>query len=282
MKNPGYVQQKNRLIRMQLVPTLECLISNSLSSLSNLGPYLQKRLHKTLGQLRGFVLLRSEVFENMRELFPVVHCLLYDPVPVSIRPGMSLKAPFHASCGNVDHAADAAWGMTSWCYPWFHITPTGSYLILHMTLEDQHIHHRQLLHKSMPLKLLPYFGPKRGYGHIEGVHCLDFGGLWFWHVSNSVMSRRGTHRRVLTARSHSRYDVITLRLASCQLTAWTDQQWENRLRINARNIHVRVRCARYVGLMTIAPMSRGDVWGGCSKDRCTRSNSQARLTASPT
>ena len=67
--------------------------------------------------------------------------------------------------------------MNSRCYPALHCTPAGSYLILRVTLENQHIHHGQLLYKSMPLELLSYFCPKRGYGHIKGIHLLNLGGL---------------------------------------------------------------------------------------------------------
>lgn len=155
----------------------------------------------------------------MRDLLPVVQCFLHNPLPVSVWLGRYLRAPFYGRVEAIGHAADAAWGCNPRCYRRFRGTLAGSYLIFHMTLENQHVHHRQLLHESMPLELLPYFSPKRGDGHIEGVHLLDFGGLWSWHVSTFALIRRGAHPRVLTARSHSRYDVITLRLASCQFTA---------------------------------------------------------------
>lgn len=67
--------------------------------------------------------------------------------------------------------------VNSRCYPVLNRTLARSYLILRVTLENQHIHHGQLLYKPMPLELLSYFCPKRGYGHIKGVHLLNLGRL---------------------------------------------------------------------------------------------------------
>ena len=47
-----------------------------------------------------------------------------------------------------------------------------------MTIEQQHIRRLELRHVSMALKFLPDLGTDRADGHVEGVHLLDFGGLW--------------------------------------------------------------------------------------------------------
>lgn len=44
------------------------------------------------------------------------------------------------------------------------------FLELHMRLRDQHIHRLQLLHVSVPLKLLPYLCADRRDGQVERVH----------------------------------------------------------------------------------------------------------------
>ena len=51
------------------------------------------------------------------------------------------------------------------------------YLELLMTVEQQHIYCFELIHVSMPLEFLPHFRSKRGYGHVQRVHGLDFGSL---------------------------------------------------------------------------------------------------------
>lgn len=50
-------------------------------------------------------------------------------------------------------------------------------LKLGMTLVQQHINNIDLTNVAMLLELLTDLGTDGGYGKIEGVHCLDFGGL---------------------------------------------------------------------------------------------------------
>lgn len=48
-----------------------------------------------------------------------------------------------------------------------------TYLILGMTSKQQRIHHRQLVHKPMPLKLLPNFGSDSRNRYIERIYRLN-------------------------------------------------------------------------------------------------------------
>lgn len=45
-----------------------------------------------------------------------------------------------------------------------------------MALKKQHIDHRQLIHISMPLELLPHLRAQRRRRDVERVHGLDLGG----------------------------------------------------------------------------------------------------------
>lgn len=56
-----------------------------------------------------------------------------------------------------------------------------SLLEFHIALGDQHIHHRQLFHVSVPFKLLPDLGPHRGDGNFEDI---DFDNLRHLSPSN--------------------------------------------------------------------------------------------------
>lgn len=47
-----------------------------------------------------------------------------------------------------------------------------------MTVHEQHIHRLELRDEAVPLEFLPNLGANGRHGHVEGVHGLDFGGLW--------------------------------------------------------------------------------------------------------
>jgi hypothetical protein len=44
-----------------------------------------------------------------------------------------------------------------------------------MALEQEHIHHSNLIHISVPLELLPHLRSESRNRHVEGVHGLN---LW--------------------------------------------------------------------------------------------------------
>ena len=46
-----------------------------------------------------------------------------------------------------------------------------------MALEKKNIDDGQLVHVSMAFEFLADFGADGGDGEVDGVHCLDFGGL---------------------------------------------------------------------------------------------------------
>lgn len=89
-------------------------------------------------------------------------------------------------------------------------------LELGMALVQQHINNIDLTDVAMLLKLLTDLGADGGHGEVEGVHCLDFGGLYIDHRSVSKITIEAMVRYsqdwmdVLlgeggrTARSHSR------------------------------------------------------------------------------
>ena len=54
----------------------------------------------------------------------------------------------------------------------------GTNLELGMALVQQHINDIDLTDVAMLLELLTDLGADGGYGDVEGVHCLDFGGLY--------------------------------------------------------------------------------------------------------
>lgn len=54
-----------------------------------------------------------------------------------------------------------------------------------MALVQQHINDIDLTDVAMLLELLTDLGADGGYGDVEGVHCLDFGGLYIDHRSVS-------------------------------------------------------------------------------------------------
>lgn len=47
-----------------------------------------------------------------------------------------------------------------------------------MALEQQHINGAELLDVAVLLEFLTDLGSDGGDGHVQGVHCLDFGGLF--------------------------------------------------------------------------------------------------------
>jgi hypothetical protein len=63
-------------------------------------------------------------------------------------------------------------------------------LIFRMTLKKQHIHHPNLVHISMPLKLLPHLRPQRRNRNIERIHRLDFRCLF--DTSSALLSHSHT------------------------------------------------------------------------------------------
>lgn len=98
------------------------------------------------------------------------------------------------------------------------VPPPITDLIFHMTLHYQHVHRLYIVDVSMFLEFLTQFRSNLGYWHVQGVHLLDFRTLVF-PPSASLPLKILPLLWELTARSHSRYDLITLRFASLQLMA---------------------------------------------------------------
>lgn len=65
--------------------------------------------------------------------------------------------------------------------PIFANNPGGTNLEFGMALVKQHINDMDLTDVAMLLELLTDLGADGGYGEVEGVHCLDFGGLHIDH-----------------------------------------------------------------------------------------------------
>ena len=110
----------------------------------------------------------------------------------------------------------------------------SAYLEFGMAFVDQDIDSLELCDVAVALELLPHLGADSRDRHVQGVHGLDLGSLdscaigqpnnplchclanWF---SELFFSSLCEVQDVRTARSQSRYDLITRCDASSQLTA---------------------------------------------------------------
>lgn len=59
-------------------------------------------------------------------------------------------------------------------------------LELSMALVQEHVDNLDLAHVAVLLELLSNLGAYGGHGEVQGVHCLDFGGLYIISISHLV------------------------------------------------------------------------------------------------
>lgn len=98
------------------------------------------------------------------------------------------------------------------------VPPPITDLKFHVTLHYQYVHCLYIVDISVFLEFLTQFRSNLGHWHVQGVHLLDFRTLVFPSSASCPLKTLPLLWEP-TARSHSRYDLITLRFASLQLMA---------------------------------------------------------------